>query len=82
MTFIGDQDVLQGSIMQLLLTQRAVITGCKVLKTKSVADLSALVSPGWMIKVSSCKITASLMMSWCAQLATGLVGAGCLLMLG
>ena len=41
MTYIGDQDVLLGSIMQLLLTQRDVTTGCKVLLMKSVADLSA-----------------------------------------
>ena len=80
MTYIGDQDVLLGSIMQLLLTQRDVTTGCKVLLMKSVADLSALASPGWIIKVSSCKITASSMMSWCAQLATGLVGARCLML--
>ena len=80
MTYIGDQDVLLGSIMQLLSTQRDVTTGCKVLLMKSVTDLSALASPGWMIKVSSCKITASSMMSWCAQLATGLVDAECLIL--
>ena len=79
-TYIGDQDVLLDSVMQLLSAQRDVTTGCKGLLMKSVADLSALASPGWMIKVSSCKITASSMMSWCAQLATGLVGAGCLML--
>ena len=42
--------------------------------------LIALASPGGMIKVSSYKTTASSMMSWCAQLATGLVGAGCLML--
>ena len=80
MTYIDDQDVLLGSIMQLLLTQRAVTTGCKVLKMKTVADMIKLSSPGWMIKVSSCKVTASSMISWYAQLATGLVGARCLML--
>ena len=51
MTFIGDQDVLLGSIMQLLLTQRAVTTGCKVLMRNKAADVITLSSPGWMIKV-------------------------------
>ena len=51
MTYIDDQDVLLGSIMQLLLTQRAVTTGCKVLKMNCVADMITLASPGWMIKV-------------------------------
>ena len=41
MTYIRDQDVLLGSIMQLLLTQRDVTTGCKVLLMMSVADLIA-----------------------------------------
>ena len=41
MTYIGDQDIFLGSIMQLLLTQRDVTTGCKVLLMMSVADLSA-----------------------------------------